>query len=267
MWNSETQLTKFRALLHSKCNFPSFDYPRYDDLHKNFVKQWEYVKKKVFLPDFNNSKLKDILQSIASPENKTKKLFENEWHEVLCYVIFIAAFYETEYNAYFSYTLSSHNLYIAQRMSNDCLWNVETITSIIRKYKDYNISLDKKFLIKDFLTTENPLEEFWTIRESFLKVIITENEDQENDNEYKDVEHVFAVQKLDNDNYRLIETNVRSHQDLRHTFFEQKSYGFPYSWNKSTSTFLECEEFIFDVVKKYKDTFHITLFMDFVIKL
>lgn len=90
----------FRSLIHPHCKFPRPDYPRYSILFDNFVKQWRYIEKKNKIPSFSNSLLENIFKSLIEENNKKDILFENEWHEIVCYVIFIAAFYETEYNIY-----------------------------------------------------------------------------------------------------------------------------------------------------------------------
>lgn len=141
-------------------------------------------------------------------------------------------------------------------MSTDCLWNTNIVYKIIKKYKKYSYSLDKKYYIKDLWNDEDYLLEFWNTKHGFLRIIITEEPDV--------IEHVFSVQKIDNYNYRLIETNVRSHLDLRHSFFESKNYGRPYSWDHGTSSEMECKQFIEDNIKFYNyRQFIVTFYMDF----
>ncbi len=189
-------------------------------------------------------------------KNQTESLFENEWHEIVCYVIFIAAFYETEYNAYLKKNMNMVELDPAFHMSTDCLWNTNIVQKIIEKYKKYSYSLDKKYYLTDLLNDDSALFELWEARYGFLRIVIMDDDT---------VEHVFSIQKIDGGNYRLFETNVRSHIDLRHSFFEIESYGRPYSWDNSTSNKTECEKFIRDNIQSYNHkNFLVILYMDLV---
>ncbi len=246
----------FRSLLHLNCNFPRPNYPRYKLLFDNFLKQWNYIKNKGSIPSFDNNTLGNIFQSLIKQQNKNDMLFENEWHEIVCYVIFIASFYETEYSAYLEKKMSKDDLSPSFHMSTDCLWNTNIVHKIVKKYKKYPYSLDKRYHIKDLWNDEDYLLEFWGAKHGFLRIIITEEPDV--------IEHVFSVQKIGHDSYRLIETNVRSHLDLRYSFFESKSYGRPYSWDHSTSSEMECKKFIEDNIKTYDyKQFIVTFYIDF----
>lgn len=212
-----------------------------------FVLQWKYIQSKVFMPEYPESLLHKVCDALLKVDNLFQPLqigfLFDEWNEIVSYAILIAAYHEM------IYTDLPHVSNETLRLSTDCFWNADLAYKIIQKYKHYIVSAEIKILVLKvlYLGIDKVCADFLGRKEGILSMQFMKERDT------VIAQHVCVIQKVDSNSYRIIETNIRSFIDLRHSLFERTTYGFPYSWTKSASSEEECKRFLNDLLVMYKN--------------
>lgn len=254
MWVSEI---KYRALFHSSCTTTSTP-----ELKEKFVLQWRYFEEKGSLPSFADNVLHNICDDLCSLGNLFRPIniifLQDEWYEIVCYSILIAAYYEMQYEKFIS-TPSISPPINETKLSTDCFWNSDLVYKIILKYKKFIRLIETQQILQlDFDIVKISLPFFQNdSKEALLVVQILRNmNDRERTLMNTIAEHVFIIQKIDVDKFRIIETHFRKIMDLRYSLFERKKYGLPYSWEKSFSSLYDAHAFLKDSLNDYLSQFY-----------